>query len=511
MGRLFALGGALMFAISPIQLMELPHLRDYAKAPFALACLLILGVMVRQTLGARAALVLSVIYGTIVGIGYGFRSDLLIYLPPFFITLAAFVPGGVTRNLRRKALQAAACLAAFVLSAMPILSTAARDGSCLWHFALLGFTNTFTENLRLVPGPYDWGQKFSDRWVFGTVSAYAERRRPELGRIIYCSPAYDVAGREYFTSLATTFPADMMTRGLAAISGVIREAFWRPPPLLDFATAVYVWRDRLLRRLLGGGLYWVAAAVLIAAGTDLRVGLFLLLFVVYFCGYPALQFHPRHTFHLEFIPWWAMGFIVAGAGRWIWTRITTGRPSPIVEPAAVRRICVFALASASLFAVTWISLRALQDGNVRRMFDAYIAAPKDSLEYVASAPGALHPVSFPEGQLYPAAFLEIDLRSAACGPAAAVTIRYEPRPDAELSRTFNLPPGQGSPAVTRVFTPVYEFFRGLEFSDERDGCVAGIYRFSDLRSFPVLVNATLTPDWQRQPLHQTMADPWPGR
>ena len=58
----FRSSAGLMFAISPIHLMEVPHLRDYAKAPFALACLLILGVMVRHSLGWRAALALSALY-----------------------------------------------------------------------------------------------------------------------------------------------------------------------------------------------------------------------------------------------------------------------------------------------------------------------------------------------------------------------------------------------------------------------------------------------------------------
>jgi hypothetical protein len=72
-----------------------------------------------------------------------------------------------------------------------------------------------------------------------------------------------------------------------------------------------------------------------------------------------------------------------------------------------------------------------------------------------------------------------------------------------MGRLFAL---AGASDVTRVFAPVYEFFQGLEFSDERPGCVVGIYRLADLRPFPVLVNATLYPDWEARPLDQRIGD-----
>ena len=58
---------------------------------------------------------------------------------------------------------------------------------------------------------------------------------------------------------------------------------------------------------------------------------------------------------------------------------------------------------------------------------------------------------------------------------------------------------------------MYEFFRGLEYSDEHNGCVAGVYRLADLRPFPVLVNAVLSPEWERRPLHQQIAHLWQMR
>jgi hypothetical protein len=505
MGRLLALGGTLMFAVSPIHLTELPHVRDYAKAPFALACLLILGVMVARKLRTTGVLVLSALYGAIAGIGYGFRSDLLICLPPFFVTLATFMPEGAMKNLRRKAVAALLCVTAFALTAWPILSAALHNGSCMLHFVLLGLTNTFTDNLRLIPGPYDWGHNYADRWVYATIVAYGERRHPELGLIHLCSRAYDAVGLEYFVHIAKTFPADLITRGFASILGIIRQALWLPPPLPGFAPALYLWRARLIRHLPGTGLLWVAAAILVATGTrGVRVGLFLLFCLLYFGGYPALQFHPRHEFHLELVPWWAMGFVVSQAVRSIWRWLRSDHERTIVEWVDIRRICSFALSCTAVLAACFLIARVAQETIVRRMLEAYIGAPKHTVDYVAASAGTLHRIQMRTGQVYPYEFLEIQIRTAACGPSPSVTIRYEPQPDAELSRTVVLQSESDSMTVTRVFAPVYEFFQGVEFSDERAGCVAGIYRIADVRPFDLLMNATLRPGWQSESLHQRL-------
>jgi hypothetical protein len=149
-------------------------------------------------------------------------------------------------------------------------------------------------------------------------------------------------------------------------------------------------------------------------------------------------------------------------------------------------------------------VRVIHDRRVRRLFESFIAAAKSDLDYAPMTPGSLHAISIPAGPLYPAAFLEIDFRTSACGPSPSVTVRYEPRPDGELSRTIVL--DRPSSDVTRVFAPVYEFFQGLEFSDERPDCVVGVSRAVDLRPFPVLVNVTLEPDWATGPLHQRIGD-----
>jgi hypothetical protein len=52
---------------------------------------------------------------------------------------------------------------------------------------------------------------------------------------------------------------------------------------------------------------------------------------------------------------------------------------------------------------------------------------------------------------------------------------------------------------------VFERFAGLQFSDDRPGCVAGAYRFTDLKALPLLLGATLPPEWATRPLYQRLS------
>ena len=115
MNRASAAAGALILTVSPLQLRFLPELRDYAKAPFILTLILMLGLLVARPFTPRRLLALAMGYGAIMGIGFGFRNDLLINVLPFIVTVALFLPipypvapqdeaggtGSVCRDVRR--------------------------------------------------------------------------------------------------------------------------------------------------------------------------------------------------------------------------------------------------------------------------------------------------------------------------------------------------------------------------------------------------------------------------
>src|ERR1051325_11674491 len=107
---------------------------------------------------------------------------------------------------------------------------------------------------------------------------------------------------------------------------------WRKPPMPHVATDFYKVRSALTSHATDAGLFIVLAAVFLIAAYSLRLGLFVIGFLLYFGGYPAVQFGNRHFFHLEFITWWALGFLLHQLWRWGAARMRK-RPSTFASSA----------------------------------------------------------------------------------------------------------------------------------------------------------------------------------
>ena len=99
--------------------MLVPQLRDYAKGPFLLAAFLIMGIVVLGPADWRRAIGWSALAGAVVGLGLGFRTDLIIVLGPFAATLAFLLPPAVSIRARLAAI--AVFLLSFVVVAFPVL------------------------------------------------------------------------------------------------------------------------------------------------------------------------------------------------------------------------------------------------------------------------------------------------------------------------------------------------------------------------------------------------------
>ena len=498
-GRIAAAMCSAVVAVSSLQLANLPNLRDYAKAPFMVALLLILVALVARPWRRRDVLLLATCYGLVMGVGYGFRTDLLVDIPPFLIAVAFFLPGGVLRNIPVKIAAVACFAAAFVASGWPIITTVVSSGGCQWHAFLLGLTTPFTEALGVKGGAYNWGHLYNDEYMWATVSSYATRFRPDLGYIEYCSREYDAASWEYVRHILLTFPADLITRAYASALHVVEL------PLERFGPVRYA------------GPLLVAAFVVAAAWSNVRLALFSLFVVVYFCGYPAIQFMPRHYFPLEFIGWlalaWtierAVGFaLAAAAGRKVW-------PPPA---AHLRRSVACAAIAAAALALPLGIARWYQNDRVTRLLDAYVAAPAAAMTLESAAPGQLrlpsaassHPLPLAEaiaalGRAR-ARFVEVAVDAGTCRPGTRVTFRYDPRhPETDFSRIVALKLTVAGSGPTRLFEPVYPGFIGLDVSDPSMSCRPSVSAVADLGRFPLLLSAQLPPGWRSHPQYQQMA------
>lgn len=502
MNRGLAVMCACLFATSPMHLVNLPHLRDYAKAPFTIALILLLGLMVTRPVRRNVLLLLAGAYGAVLGIGYGVRTDLLVNVPLVFVALFGFLPGGVTRHLGLKVAAAVLCLATFVAVSWPVTSTVYTKGGCQWHVALLGLQSPFDDYLRVSPAPYDFGHAYSDGYIRQVAEGFANRTQPGAEPIGYCTSAYDAATGRYLQTLVTTFPADFGTRAVASITQIVELPIRKfRPPMEAWASGFYGARAFVLRPNHRWGAYFTLAALILVGMSSLRLGLFAGFLVAYCGGYPAVQFDERHYFHLEFLGWWAFGVVLYQG--FLWVRRLVARPDRWQEPFALAARAVAAITvSCALLGLLLIAARWYQARNARDLMKAYITAPKQSVEN----PG--QPLSGIAADAWPQ-LLEVRVDAASCPAARTVIARYDTASaNKDLTRTVAI--SSAPNGITRIYVPVFNAFSGLGFAGPTDQCALQVSRLSNVAAFPLLLGATLRPDWEERPLYQRLTD-WEPR
>ena len=493
-GRIAAAACAAAMCLSSVQLTNLPNLRDYAKAPSTIALVAILIALVVRPWRTRDVLLLSLAYGLVMGIGYGFRTDVLVDIPPFLIAVLLFLPGGVTRHVTVKIASVALFAAGFVAAGWPIISSVTSGGGCQWHFALLGLSRPFDSALGVTGGAYGFGNLYKDEYVWATISSYAGRMRPDLGYIEYCSHEYDVASGEYLRRILTTFPADMVTRAYASTLHVLALPLHRIP-LLSLA-----------------GPLLAAAFVLVTSAASIRLALFAVFAMLYFGGYPAIQFDPRHYFPFEVITIVVVAFLVERAVK----GVRTGAAWTI-SPAAARRIAVIAAIVAVMLWLPLVALRAYQNRAATRLLQAYVDAPTVEVALQPSAEGVYELAGQPQPSRSEietvdalgragTRFVRVEIDDTACRSETRLTFRYDNRyPQADLSESIAVRAGSGSPGPTHIFEPVYPGWRGIDVADRSPKCRIRVSDVTAAGRFPLLLPAQLLPGWQAEPQYQRIA------
>jgi hypothetical protein len=502
MNRWLALAGAFVLSVSTLHVTNLPNLRDYSKAPFTLAAVFFLGLLVKLPVKRIHVIALALAYGAVLGIGYGFRTDLLINIPVIVIVVLCCLEGGVRRHLLTKALGIAAFFVAFVVTAWPILSFVNEKGGGQYHVALLGFTPQFDDALGIQPAPYSLVQVYDDLYIARTMAGFAGREHPEWRRMDYYGHEYDLATGAYLRQIVSRFPADVVTRTFASTIAVAESPFtWPGPPDPGLARWLYRPRELVLIALKGVGPLLVAAAVLATSAYDLRLALFFLFFVFYFGGYPAIQFGSRHYFHLEFITWGAIGLLAQG--------LVTRRSPP---PRVIRRMAIVMAIVVGLIASLAV-LRVYQTAQARRLFGGYVAGSKTPIPSGVAQRDATGVLSI-RGPSADAdvRLLEVDVNGSACVPNSSVGFQYdEKRPASNYSRRIAIGPSRDQ-GMTRVFMPVYApTFQGVQLPAGDASCVAGVY-WIDPDHEPLLIEVSLSPNWDHRGLYQRMPfEPSVGR
>ena len=500
-----ALPPSLALAASTLHLQNLPLLRDYSKAPFVLALILLMAWVVRRPIRPMALLGLASIYGAVLGIGYGFRSDLLANIPPFIVAVLVFLPGGIRRNLALKAAALVLAATTLAVTAWPVARFVVTHGGCQWHVALLGLDGRFTDDLGVAPSFYQWHQTHTDEFIATTVGSYRARTGTP-GPMEYCSAEYDAATGAYFRDIVTRVPGDLITRAYASVLRVLDlPLYWwsAAPPDVDWSR--FSARGRLLSYLAGGVTLASLVSIVALGGFSTRLGAFTLLFALYFGGYPSVQFLNRHFFHLEFIGWWAITFL-------LWQVVRFWRQKgDAVQLVGCPDWRVFAVRAGRFAAVAGLLvmfpvpvLRAYQDRQVEAMTQALLDATREPAAVEVGPDGLLKlPAIAGDDDPLGAAYLDVHLNLAACPDGFGVGLRYvSPNPFYNFSGPIRFLPLGTSPE--RILVPVYRHFEGITLTGAPAACVGRIDHVLLGKQAALLPVLTLPPGWRAGDLHHEL-------
>ena len=512
---------AMLLTLSPANLTHLLSLRDYSKAPFVLGGVLILATLVMRPMRRTATLALAGGYGLVVGIGYGFRGDLAIMVPFGAAVAFLFLPGGLRRHAGRNTLAMLVLLGAFLLSAWPILN-ALKLGGCQYHFSLLGLTEPLTNELRLTPSIYRFGEHMTDTFADLKTGDYAARAlgapAPRL-----CTAEYDTASGQLYFDLARTFPADFVVRAYASVLMILRVGLAIPAAMLPMApfadsptlTGAYRLASAITSPISVLGVLITLAALGVAWASSIRLGLAMTTFVLFLAGYPAIRFDERHWFHLRFIPWWAAALLMTQA--WHWRTVAIDRQRVVPGVAGLAVLLVALVAALGL-------VRTVQSGRVRDLLQAYLAAPTEPLPTTMRAGDAMHVEWQPREDATPpfhrgSDMLVVTLAAPECRGEGTLEVAatYDADvPSRDMMTTLHVPrPAVGAEA-TRLFIPVFSQgiadhlelrFSGLRIAGAPVSCLGQVARMTRDRTTPVWVDAQVAAGWQNQPLYESMRLP----
>jgi hypothetical protein len=508
MGRVLAVACTAAMALSTIQLANLLGLRDYARAPFMLACIAIVMMLTLRPFTPRRLLIWATVFGVIVGIGYGFRPDAMVQIPLLVITTMCFLPVPLLSHLRAKAAALAAACLAFLLCAWPVFHASPATGNNFWHVALIGFMPEYGEALGVENTTYHWGVTGSDEFVQLAVGRYWRERFPERPPLLLLTAEYETATRSYLEEYIPRFPGDMVTRTVASIGRVAEVPFGWPNPLLSGGrlAGLYRLRKSLLAPLYGWGIVATLSAIAVVIVVQPRVGLFLLTVFVYLGGYPVIEFQHRHFFYLEFIGWLALGFLATQLVK----RVRARRIFPEDIPRRVIAMrAVVVVVAIGLAPIALAGLRAFQNRLVHRTVDAYLGAPRRPLalsqksDQQVTLVGSIPAFAGVTADTRWAAMLRVELDASACR-TGTLTFQYDRQsPYRGLTRSIEIPQASSRPDGRIVFfEPVYSGFASVDLVRAPSACAIEVSQVTGLDSEPIWLTLVLRPGWDRTPLYQ---------
>ena len=523
---------------SPLHLTNVAELRDYSKAPFMLALVLIMATIVkRETSTARLCLWMGVA-GVVAGVGLGFRTDVLLLLAPLAVSVLFFRKTAAAsrwQRIRAGLVGLSVFGVFFAVAAWPVIRGYSKGGNTA-HVAILGLSTFFDGPLGVEAKHYELLPLYLDGYEEALIRDYGGRTAASRSAYAIGTEEYDRQSIRYLRRIITTFPADVIIRAVASTIKIVDVGFLDThagvPGWLQQSSAAraFAFRQRALERTLLVGL---AAAVLVAFGllaSDLRVGLFFLFITSFLAASSALQFMDRHFFYLGFVGWWITVFAGAEILGLFWNLASRrGLPAWLTGPRLLRAgVTMAGVLGACLLAVQ--GARAYQQRSFDRLVSGYLSADAIDLQVrrtagrdgrLLLAPDLAGVVDPGEWQTRPvhAEYLKVDLDPSGCDEVAFdATIRYTAAsPTVDFTQRVRVPlplkNRNGGVLLLPVFPRYYVLgrdevastFDGIEVEPYGAGCVGAIRLVSLRNADGILLSAILSPDWSHANHFQTLS------
>ncbi len=534
MGRAFAFAAALLILCSPGFLHMLSQVRDFNKAPFILGALAITGWIVKnghtplRTLPAAAGL------GVLLGIGLGFRQDLLVCVPACAILIFFFMPGGLRRTWWLRPAAVALMIACFAGPAYPIFKAMNKEAADSFHHINQGLVDVFHRNMGLGDAPYSLGYMYRDEYTHNIVSSFAMYEKGYTTQLrAYVSPEYDAMSRAYLVEIYLRhFPADFLTRWLAAparildYGGFALDSFAPVDPGNAFLRRSIAFRWQVFGRLAGYGAWLAVAAILLISMRNVRLALAATSAGLFFAGMTSLQFALRHYFHMEPLFWWVLGFFVHQAVAAILWLLRPAHAAQalalVVSPRAwwgafAKRFAAFAAIALIGGALPYAGCGIYQYIQTGKIYRAYAETPLTPLEVEMQERNY--------ARFIPKGFLDAErltpTEAAVQVQTGMLVLELEPadhpipiffeysasRSENDFSYYYFLPSRHKmGEAAVRLFFPVYNAppdyflkerrFIGFQVPKPYAGRVKNVYKAADFHTLPAMLMLTLPQEWR---------------
>ena len=353
----YSLAGVALFLSAKSHLLNLYSLRDYSKAAFVITALAILVYLLKNKRSLSHELAAAVGLGAVIGLGIGFRIDILAVVPLCIGLILLFYPRPFRYAWYRSGSVALIVVAVAFVCGLPILRSLGEGGYAA-GVILHGLSQWFDFFLGLTRGTYEFSPFYNDPYLLTQIISYATATGTPFSSAAADILAFGEPASGLLIDYALMYPADLFLRALAALVNGLAYDYGYLIPVPGSVALVSV------------------VMVCLAVGArSLRLGLALTASIFYLFFYIGLQFDPRHFFYLSIVPLTCMLLIV----RQLWLTYRLGFSAISETRLAIRRISLGGVASVVIVMclpfMIWPLLLVLQSWGQVGLFDRLGALP----------------------------------------------------------------------------------------------------------------------------------------